>query len=78
MRIKFLKLLIIDFTILLLFSCNKNINNINISENSYIINLNSNIVHKTNCQTIPKMSERNKIISNKSIEEILNEGYAAC
>lgn len=78
MRRRFLKFLTITFNILSLFSCNKNIKNINISENSYIINLNSNIVHKTTCQTIPKMSEKNKIISNKSIEEILNEGYVAC
>ncbi len=70
-------LLIICFIIIALVSCSK-YENIDILQNSYIINLNSNIVHKTNCQTVPKMSTKNKIISNEPIEDILLKGYAAC
>ena len=60
-----------------LFSCSKT-ENIDISQSSYIINLNSNIVHKPTCQTVPKMSVKNKIISDEPIEDILMKGYAAC
>ncbi|MBR1454685.1 MAG: hypothetical protein IJ593_08615 [Lachnospiraceae bacterium] len=69
--------IIMQISIIYLFSCSK-FENIDISQNNYIINLNSNIVHKPSCQTVPKMSTKNKIISNESIEEILVKGYAAC
>ena len=61
----------------ILFSCSKT-ENIDISQSRYIINLNSNIVHKPTCQTVPKMSVKNKIISDEPIEDILMKGYAAC
>ena len=60
-----------------LFSCSKT-ENINISQRNYIINLNSNLVHKPTCQTIPKMSVKYKILSNESIKKILMKWYVAC
>lgn len=76
-KIKKSILLFVYLTLILLFSCSK-VENTDVLQNSYIINLNSNIVHKTNCQTVPKMSTKNKIISNEPIEDILLKGYAAC
>lgn len=69
------RIIIIVCLVLLLISCD---NHNRITQSGYIINLNSNIVHKTNCQTVPKMSIRNKVFSSKSIEDILGEGYVAC
>lgn len=70
-------LLLVYLVLVILFSCSKT-ENIDISQNSYIINLNSNIVHKQTCQTVPKMSTKNKIVSDEPIESILMKGYAAC
>ena len=70
-------LILICIMFVILFSCSKT-ENIDISQSSYIINLNSNIVHKPTCQTVTKMSVKNKIISDEPIENILMKGYAAC
>lgn len=80
LKIKYtFKTIVVAFICLItLISCNTSDKNIDISQRFYIINLNSNIVHRTTCQTVPMMSEKNKIISDKRIEEILEDGYFAC
>ncbi|MBP3200077.1 MAG: hypothetical protein J6M39_00295 [Lachnospiraceae bacterium] len=70
-------IVLLSIVSIMLLSCSKS-ENIDISQKGYIINLNSNIVHKPSCQTVPKMSIKNKIVSEEPIEEILMKGYAAC
>lgn len=45
---------------------------------NYVINLNTNLVHKMSCHTIPTMSPKNKSLTSDSIEKILEKGYIPC
>lgn len=44
----------------------------------YVININSKKFHYSNCSSIEKMSNGNKVLSDKSREELIAEGYLPC
>ena len=76
--IPIIKITILFTCCVILFSCN-GIETVDVSQTDYIINQNTNIVHKTNCPTIANMTIKNKLVSNENIEDILSQnGRVAC
>ena len=47
-------------------------------EHTYILNTNSKKIHIPECESVSKMSEKNKQETHKSIEELMTEGYKPC
>lgn len=47
-------------------------------DNEYILNTNSMKFHYPDCSAVENMSEKNKATSDKSREELINEGYSPC
>ncbi len=45
---------------------------------NWVLNTNSKKIHKEDCSSVKDMSEKNKEISRKSIEELEKEGYSPC
>ena len=45
---------------------------------TYVLNTSSKKFHKPTCESINKMSEKNKQDSNKSKDELISEGYEPC
>lgn len=45
---------------------------------TYVLNKNSKIFHKSNCSSVNKMSEKNKETYNGSRDDIINRGYKPC
>lgn len=48
------------------------------SEVTYILNTNSKKIHRPDCDSVNKMSPRNKKETNQSKEELIKEGYTPC
>ena len=44
----------------------------------YILNKNTKKFHKPSCASVNQMNESNKVYSNKSRDEIINDGYEPC
>ena len=44
----------------------------------YILNKNTKKFHKPSCSSVKQMKESNKIVSTKSREEIIADGYDPC
>ena len=47
-------------------------------EQQYVLNTNSKKFHKSTCNSVAKMKESNKAISNKSRSAIIADGYSPC
>ncbi len=47
-------------------------------QNRWVLNTSSKKIHKPDCSGAEKIGEENKEISDKSIEELLAQGYTAC
>ena len=45
---------------------------------TYILNTNSKKIHYSSCWQADKISESNKEVTHKSLEELLSEGYTTC
>ena len=45
---------------------------------TYILNKNTKKFHLPSCSAVGQMKESNKAVSNKSRQEIINEGYIPC
>lgn len=48
------------------------------SADTYILNTHTLKFHRTDCEAVEKMSERNKEVSHLSREELIKEGYSPC
>lgn len=48
------------------------------SADTYILNTHTLKFHRTDCDAVEKMSERNKEVSHLSREELMQEGYSPC
>lgn len=48
------------------------------TEVTYILNTNSKKIHRLDCDSVNKMSPRNKKETNQSKEELIKEGYTPC
>lgn len=48
------------------------------SADTYILNTHTLKFHRTGCEAVEKMSERNKEVSHLSREELIKEGYSPC
>lgn len=48
------------------------------SEVTYILNTNSKKIHRPDCDSVNKMSPRNKKKTNQSKEKLIQEGYTPC
>lgn len=48
------------------------------SEVTYILNTNSKKIHCPDCDSVNKMSPRNKKKTNQSKEKLIQEGYTPC
>ncbi len=46
--------------------------------NGYVLNTSSKKFHSPNCDSVETISKKNKLISNKSREELIEEGYTPC
>ena len=49
-----------------------------VSENSYVLNTNTHKFHRPYCSSVDDMKDKNKLISNESREEIIQQGYKPC
>lgn len=47
-------------------------------QSNYVLNINTRKVHKTNCSSVPDISEKNIKYTGKSIMELETEGYEKC
>ena len=47
-------------------------------EATYVLNINTGKFHKISCSSVEQMSEENREYTNKSREEIIEEGYEPC
>lgn len=57
------------------------VNDTNVQSNeqsNYVLNINTRKVHKTNCSSVPDISEKNIKYTGKSIMELETEGYEKC
>ncbi len=52
----------------------------NIVENefTYVLNTSSQKIHHPNCKSVAKIKPENYATTNKSLEELLDEGYTKC
>lgn len=48
------------------------------SEDSYVLNTRSKKFHRPSCDNVNSISDKNKEVTEKSREEIINEGYTPC
>ncbi len=48
------------------------------SEDSYVLNTSSKKFHRPSCDNVNTISEKNKQVTEKSREEIIEEGYSPC
>ena len=51
---------------------------VNASEYKYILNTNSKLIHKPDCDSVLKMSEKNKEYTNTDINRLEEAGYRPC
>ena len=49
-----------------------------VSENSYVLNTNTHKFHRPSCSSVDDMKDKNKLLSNESREEIIQQGYKPC
>ena len=47
-------------------------------ETTYVLNTNSMKFHKENCDSVAKIKDTNKVISNETREDIIGKGYEPC
>lgn len=47
-------------------------------ETTYILNTNTMKIHRIGCESIDDMSEKNKEVTNKTVEQLKAEGYEPC
>lgn len=45
---------------------------------AFILNTNSKKIHKPSCKSVRQMSEKNKLATDKNLEELQAEGYETC
>ncbi len=50
----------------------------NISEYKWVINTSSKKIHKPDCSSVQKISEKNYAESNESLQTLIDEGYTIC
>lgn len=48
------------------------------SDTEYVLNTKSKKIHLPDCSSVSKIDEDNKEVTDKSKEELINEGYEAC
>ncbi|MGN0520111.1 MAG: hypothetical protein ACI4LB_05165 [Candidatus Fimenecus sp.] len=49
------------------------------AETAYVLNTNSKKIHSPTCRYAASMQETNKqVVTDKTLEELLNEGYSIC
>ena len=47
-------------------------------EAAYVINKKSGKIHRPDCSGVKTMSDKNKLFSNESVDELIAEGYTPC
>ena len=47
-------------------------------EYTYILNTSKKRIHKPDCSSVAQMAEKNKQGTNKTLEELIEEGYTSC
>lgn len=47
-------------------------------EATYVINKKSGKIHRPDCSGVKTMSDKNKLFSNESVDELIAEGYTPC
>lgn len=50
----------------------------NTNDEEYILNTKSKKIHKTDCSAASTIGENNKECTNKSIDELIKQGYSSC
>lgn len=50
----------------------------NVNDYKYILNTNSKLIHRPECDSVKKMSEKNKEYTNRDIESLQESGYRPC
>lgn len=45
---------------------------------TYVLNTSTQKIHHPNCNSVPKIKPENYATTDKSIDELLNEGYTKC
>lgn len=45
---------------------------------TYVFNTSTQKIHHSNCNSVPKIKPENYATTDKSIDELLNEGYTKC
>lgn len=48
------------------------------SKTTYILNTSTNKIHLSDCSAVKDMNPNNKITSNKTLDDLLNQGYTPC
>ncbi len=48
------------------------------SDTEFVLNIHSMKVHRTSCESVADISDRNKQKTEKTLEQLLSEGYAPC
>lgn len=48
------------------------------SETTYILNTNTNKIHLPDCSAVKDINPNNKVTSNKTLDDLLNQGYTPC
>lgn len=48
------------------------------SETEYILNTNTNKIHLPDCSAVKDINPDNKVTSNKTLDDLLNQGYTPC
>ncbi len=49
-----------------------------VAEFTYVLNTNSHKIHWPSCKSVKKIKPENYATTDKSVEELLNEGYTKC
>lgn len=55
-----------------------NIDRNNTNEITYVLNTNTHKIHHPNCKSVAKIKAENYATTNKSVDELLEEGYTKC